>query len=146
MQGWLFYGIFRGSWKWNRPGTQASMVIASIVHMNTCTWWHLSQSHLPYGKKKERQDIFIVVTRFLQEFLLSLFPLVFGFIFLPSLAFKICGFVHAPFEHFCHLTYGLLLMSQESNFLKKTLFIVFGVKLRILLHFPLGGSCSQIWH
>jgi len=20
MQGWLFYGILRGSWKWNRPG------------------------------------------------------------------------------------------------------------------------------
>ena len=31
-------------------------------------------------------------------------------------------------------------MSQESNFLKKTLFLVFGVKLRILLHFPVGGS------
>ena len=30
--------------------------------------------------------------------------------------------------------------SQESNFLKETLFIVFGVKLRILLHFPVGGS------
>ena len=29
--------------------------------------------------------------------------------------------------------------SQESNFLKKTLFIVFGVKLRILLYFPVGG-------
>ena len=30
-------------------------------------------------------------------------------------------------------------MSQESNFLKKTLFIAFGVKLRILLHFLVGG-------
>ena len=30
--------------------------------------------------------------------------------------------------------------SQESNFLKKTLFIVFGVKLRILVYFPVGGS------
>ena len=29
---------------------------------------------------------------------------------------------------------------QESNFLEKNLFIVFGVKLRILLHFPVGGS------
>ena len=38
-------------------------------------------------------------------------------------------------------------MSQESYFLKKTLFIVSGVKVRILLHFPVGGSAysSQIW-
>ena len=31
-------------------------------------------------------------------------------------------------------------MSRESNFLKKTLFVVFGVKLKIWLDFPVGGS------
>ena len=31
-----------------------------------------------------------------------------SFLFLPSLSFKICGFVHEPFENFCHLTYSLL--------------------------------------
>ena len=63
-----------------------------------------------------------------------------SFLFLPSLSFKIDGFVHEPFEHLCCLTYGLLL--QESNFLKKTLCIVFGVKLRILQHLPVGGSAE----
>ena len=128
------------------------MVIASIVHRRTCTCCHLSQSHLPHEKKKKRKDNFTVVTKFLQEFLLSLFPLVFVVIFFPS-----CSCFPCP------LKYVVLCMSplnicaawrtvyyqatsQESNFLKKTLFIVFGVKLRILLHFPVGGFFSQIWH
>ena len=35
-----------------------------------------------------------------------------SFLFLSSLSFKICGFVHEPFEHFCHLTYSLLSRKQ----------------------------------
>ena len=46
------------------------------------------QSHLPHEKK--RKDIFTVVTTFLQEFLLSLFPLVFGVIFFPSFSCLPC--------------------------------------------------------
>ena len=82
-----------------------------------------------------KNKIFSVVTKCLQYFLHSLFPLVFGVTFFPSCScfpsqsFQIHGFVHEPFEHLCCLTYSLLssYIHQESNFLKKTLFTVFGV-------------------
>ena len=96
----------------------------------------------PPWKKK----IFSVVTQFLQQFLLSLFPLVFGVIFFPS-----CSCLPCPLKYMVscmsplntcaawHTVYYQV-MYQENNSVKKTLFIVFGLKLRILLHFPVGGS------
>ena len=60
---------------------------------------------------------------------------------LPSQSFKILGFVHEPFEHLWCPTYSLLSSYvSRKQFPKENLFIVFGVKLRILLHFPVSGS------
>ena len=121
------------------------MVIASIVNMGTCTWRRLYQSHLSHGKKKIfslwSQNFAIIFALFVSFGFWSHFL---SFLFLPSLSFKVHGFMHESFEHLCCLTY--IVMYQENNSLKKTLFNVFGLKLRILLHFPVGGSCSQIWH
>ena len=120
------------------------MVIESIVHMKTCTWWHLSQSHLPHGKKNRYflggHKIFAISFALFISF--AFWSHFLSYLFLPSLSVKIRGFVHEAFEHFCRLTYDLLSSkSQESNFLKKFLFLVFGtVLLRILLHFPVSGS------
>ena len=82
--------------------------------------------------------------------MLPLFPLVFGVIFFPS-----CSCLPCPLKYLVlcmsplntcaaqHTVYYQA-MSQESNFYKENLFIVFGVKLRILLHFPVGGSAYLI--
>ena len=51
------------------------MVIATIVHMRTCNSGDIYTNCTSPMKKKE--DIFTVVTKFLQEFFLSLFSLVF---------------------------------------------------------------------
>ena len=144
MQEWLFYGILRGSCKWDRPG-------AWLLHQYY-TWKHAPVAIYPNRtprKKKKRKYIFIVVTKFLQEFLLSLLPLVFGVIFFPSCSWLPCLLKYVVLCISPNLNTSATwhtVYSQESNFLKKTLFIVFGLKLRIWLHFPVGGSCSQIWH
>ena len=72
-------------------------------------------------------------TIFALKFLLSLFPLVFGIIFFPSSSYLPCPLKYmvlcmSPLN-ICaawHTVYYQA-MSQEINFLKKTLFIVFDV-------------------
>ena len=114
------------------------MVIASIVRMKHAPQVTSTPIAPPPWKKKRKE----------KERYFQCGHKIFAIIFAPFVSF---GF----WSHFfpscsclpCPLKYVVLCMSplntsanwhtvyyQESNFLKKTLFIVFGVKLRILLH------------
>ena len=114
------------------------MVIASIVRMKHAPQVTSTPIAPPPWKKKRKE----------KERYFQCGHNIFAIIFAPFVSF---GF----WSHFfpscsclpCPLKYVVLCMSplntsatwhtvyyQESNFLKKTLFVLFGVKLRILLH------------
>ena len=98
------------------------MVMASIVRMKTCTAGDIYPNRTSTMKEKKKRDfdsghkIFAIIFAPFVSF--GFWSHFLSFLFLPSLSFKKCGFVHEPFEHFCHLTYGLLSRKQfpKENF------------------------------